>query len=144
MSEGAVLAKWFLALSMAVVMPACAPPALVEEAVEESEVLSRTEFTDRIENFFEYDALRAGQPSQFLIHLTDLDDGTPVAEARVELVVRSSSGSEVLRTTAQVGRVTGIYVTELAIPSRGTFGIDFAVENDRLSEAMALDGFEVE
>lgn len=56
---------------------------------EEEEAESRTEVTDRIENFFEYDPLKAGKPSQFLIHLTDLSDGTPVEKADVTLSVRS-------------------------------------------------------
>ena len=145
MFERANRVKWYLAVSVVLTMLACAPlPTVEEEIVEEVEVLSRTEFTDRIENFFEYTPLGAGIPSEFLIHLTDLEDGTPVADARVELAVRSASGAEVLRTTAQVGRVTGIYVAELAIPNPGIYSIDFAVTNDRLSESMRLDGFEVE
>ena len=40
------------------------------------EALSRAEFTDRIENFFEYAPLKSGKTSQFLIHLTDLADGS--------------------------------------------------------------------
>ncbi len=62
-----------------------------QPAVEEheEEALSRTEFTERIENFFEHDPLKAGKPSQFLIHLTDLSDGTPVEKAEVTLVTRA-------------------------------------------------------
>src|SRR5918992_2839546 len=56
-----------------------------EHGGEEEEAESRTEFTDRIENFFEYEPLKAGKPSQFLIHLTDLSDGTPVEKADVTL-----------------------------------------------------------
>ena len=59
---------------------------------EEEEALARTEFTERIENFFEYGPLKAGKPSQFLIHLTDLSDGAPVEQAEVTLTVRAKSG----------------------------------------------------
>ena len=51
------------------------------KAAKEPETLSRTEFTDRIENFFEHDPLRPGKPTRFLIHLTDLSDGSPVEKA---------------------------------------------------------------
>ena len=87
------------------------------EAEHEEEAIARTEFTDRIENFFEYDALKAGQPSQFLIHLTDLTDGTPIEKAEVTLITRAKGGAEVMQTKARVGKVTGIYVADVAIPS---------------------------
>lgn len=128
----------------AVSLAGCAAPVPVEEEVE-AEVLSRTDFTDRIENFFEYDPLRSGQPSAFLIHLTDLLDGSPVAEASVQLLVRSEgSRNQVTETTALVGRVTGIYVAELSVPSPGTYDIEFRIQNDRIDESMTLTGFEVE
>jgi 5-hydroxyisourate hydrolase-like protein (transthyretin family) len=126
---------------------ACTPS---EEAAgtpesEEDETLSRTEFTDRVENFFEYTPLHAGIPSAFLIHLTDLSDGTPVAQAQVELTVRSAgTGNAVASTTAQVGRVTGIYVADVSIPSPGTYDIEFTIRNDRLDVRMPLTGFDVE
>lgn len=110
---------------------------------EEEEALSRTEFTDRIENFFEYDPLKAGKASQFLIHLTDLTDGTPVEKADVTLVARTKTGTDVAEIKAKVGKVTGIYVAELALPSAGTFDIEFRVRNEKIDERMALTDFEV-
>ena len=116
----------------------------MEEAIE-TEVLARTAFTDRIENFFEYDPLRSGETSAFLIHLTDLVDGSPVSDAEVQLSVRApGAGDEVAGTTALVGRVTGIYVAELTAPTPGVYDIGFRVQNDRIDESMILSGFEVE
>src|SRR5690242_2396253 len=89
-------------------------PAPVAEAEEET--LARTEFTERVENFFEYVALKANKPSVFRIHLTDLSDGTPVEKAEVTLVARPAGSSQTAaETTAKVGKVTGIYVAELTI-----------------------------
>ena len=113
-----------------------------EHAEEEAE--SRTEFTDRIENFFEYDRLQAGKPSQFLIHLTDLSDGTPVEKADVTLNIRSKGGAEVGQVKAKVGKVTGIYVAEVTIPSAGDYDIEFRVQNPKLDERMPLTDFKVE
>src|SRR5262245_39389727 len=77
---------------------------------DEPEPVARTEFTDRIENFFEFEPLHAGKPSQFRIHLTDLDDGSPVEQAQVSLAVRRSGEADnVVETVAKVGKVTGIY-----------------------------------
>lgn len=112
-------------------------------AEEEEEALSRTEFTDRIENFFEHDPLKAGKPSQFLIHLTDLTDGTSVEKADVTLTARPQSGAAPTEVKAKVGKVTGIYVAELALPSAGTYDIEFHVRNEKIDERMALTDFEV-
>jgi hypothetical protein len=111
----------------------------------DEEALSRTEFTERIENFFEYDPLKAGKTSQFLIHLTDLSDGSPVEQAEVSLTIRSQgNGAEVGQTKARVGKVTGIYVAEVAIPNAGNYAVEFHVKNDRLDERMPLTDFKVE
>jgi 5-hydroxyisourate hydrolase-like protein (transthyretin family) len=114
------------------------------QTAQEEEALSRTEFTDRIENFFEYQPLKAGKPSQFLIHLTDLSDGTPVEKADVTLITRSKSGSEVMQTKARVGKVTGIYVADVAIPSSGVYDIEFRIKNAKLEERLPLTDFKVE
>ncbi len=114
----------------------------VEE--HEEEALSRTEFTERIENFFEHDPLKAGKSSQFLIHLTDLSDGTPVEKAEVTLVTRAKDGNEMMQTKARVGKVTGIYVADVSIPNRGDYDIEFQVKNEKLDERMSLKDFKVE
>ena len=112
---------------------------------DEGEALSRTEFTNRIENFFEFDPLKAGKKSQFLIHLTDLSDGSPVEQAEVTLTMRSQgSGAEVAQTKARVGKVTGIYVAEVVIPSAGNYAVEFHVKNEKLDERMPLTDFKVE
>ena len=122
----------------------CAQTEPAPEAETNEETLARTAFTDRIENFFEYSPLRSGEPSPFLIHLTDLEDGSPVAQAEVELSVRGSNGQEVVSARAQIGRVTGIYVAELEVPLPGTYEIEFHVRNAKLDETMILAGFAVQ
>src|SRR5215216_3902111 len=111
---------------------------------QEEEALSRTEFTDRIENFFEYEPLKTGKASQFLIHLTDLSDGSPVEKADVTLTVRSQNGAEVAQTKARVGKVTGIYVADVSIPAVGLYAIEFHVKNQKIDERMPLTDFKVE
>ena len=110
----------------------------------EEEALSRTEFTDRMENFFEHDPLKAGKPSQFLIHLTDLSDGTPVEKAEVTVTARTKDGTQVMQTKARVGKVTGIYVADVSIPNRGDYDIEFHVRSAKFDERMPLKDFKVE
>ena len=114
------------------------------QAEHEEEAFARTEFTDRVENFFEYEPLKAGKPSQFLIHLTDLSDGTPIEKADVTLITRSKGGGEVSQTKARVGKVTGIYVADVAIPGSGNYDIEFHIKNSKVDERLALTDFKVE
>ncbi len=110
----------------------------------EEETLSRTEFTRRIENFFEHEPLKAGKSSQFLIHLTDLTDGSPVEKAEVTLTMRAKGGrQQVGQTTARVGKVTGIYVADVTILRPGGYDIEFNVRNSKLNERLPLSGFQV-
>jgi hypothetical protein len=147
---GGVLApsgKLLLSLALITVLglAACSSNEKPHAEAEEEEAESRTEFTNRLENFFEYDPLKAGKPSQFLIHLTDLNDGAPVEKAEVSLTVRSKDGNaQVGQTKAKVGKVTGIYVAELTIPNSGIYDIEFHIKNAKLEERMPLTDFKVE
>jgi hypothetical protein len=112
------------------------------EVKQEPETIARTEFTERIENFFEYEPLTPGAASKFLIHLTDLTDGSPVEGADVTLSVRQAGASDgPTSTKARVGRVTGIYIAEVTVPVRDTYTIEFRVKTAKLDERMRLDGF---
>jgi hypothetical protein len=115
------------------------------QAGAEKETLSRTEFTGRIENYFEYPPLKAGKQSQFLIHLTDLSDGSPVEKAEVMVTVRPPGGQTAsAQTVARVGKVTGIYVADVTIPHAGEYDIEFRVKNEKLNGHLPLTGFRVE
>lgn len=144
MQPWAILAVTAL-LICACAMSGCARGAGPKAEAEGEEALSRTEFTERIENFFEYEPLKAGEPSQFLIHLTDLSDGSPVEKAEVTLSIRAKSGAaEAAQTKAKVGKVTGIYVAEVNIARKGEYDIEFHVKNSKLDECMPLSDFKVE
>ena len=111
----------------------------------EAEALSRTEFTDRVENYFEYEPLHAGKPSQVRIHLTDLSDGFPVEKAEVTLVVKPKGSSQATtQTVSRIGKVTGIYVAEITIPRPGDYDIEFHIKNDKLDERLPLSDFKVQ
>ncbi|MDQ3666798.1 MAG: FixH family protein [Acidobacteriota bacterium] len=135
---------WIFSFILAVVVMSGCSSSPKQETEHEEEAIARTEFTDRIENFFEYDPLKAGQPSQFLIHITDLTDGTPVEKAEVILITRAKGGAEIMQTKARVGKVTGIYVADVAIPSKGDYEIEFHVKNAKIDERMPLTDFKVE
>jgi 5-hydroxyisourate hydrolase-like protein (transthyretin family) len=123
----------------------CSQPVTAPPPEAEPETLSRTEFTQRVENYFEYEPLHAGKASPFLIHLTDLSDGSPVEQAQVTLTVRPKGSTEtVTQTVSKVGKVTGIYVAELAVPRSGDYDIEFHIKNAKLDEHLPLSDFKVE
>ena len=121
--------------------PAPAPPTVPPEP----EALSRTEFTNRIENYFEYEPLKSGKASQVRIHLTDLSDGSPVEQAEVTLTVKPQGASApIAQTVSRIGKVTGIYVADLTLPKPGAYDIEFHIKNAKLDEHMPLSNFKVE
>jgi len=141
------VSKAMAALLLSALLPAasCSREPEVAPAAAEPEALSRTEFTDRVENFFEYEPLQSGKPSQFRIHLTDLSDGSPVEQAEVTLAVRQAGSADpVLQSTSRIGKVTGIYVAELTLPKPGNYDIEFHIKNNKLDERMPLSDFKVE
>jgi len=123
----------------------CTKQGPVVEPASEEETLARTEFTSRVENYFEYVPLKADKPSIFRIHLTDLTDGSPVSQAEVTIVARiAGSTQSVAEATAKIGKVTGIYVAELTLRQPGAYDLEFHVKNDKLDERMPLSGFKAE
>lgn len=131
--------------TLVLLIAGCSKPAAAPVVPAEPEALSRTEFTNRVENYFEYEPLRNGKASQVRIHLTDLSDGSPVQKAEVTLDVRSKGSAEsVVRTTSKVGKVAGIYVAQLTVPKSGQYDIEFHIKNEKLDERMPLSDFKVE
>jgi len=131
-------------VAAALLLAGCSKPAAVT-APPEPQALSRTEFTGRVENYFEYEPLRSGKPSQVRIHLTDLSDGAPIEKAEVTLTVRpKGSSGTAAAAISKVGKVTGIYVAEVTVPNPGEYDIEFHIKNAKLDERMPLSDFKVE
>jgi hypothetical protein len=139
---------WMASMTLlicAYALGSCSRGTTPQAEPEEEEAIARTEFTERIENFFEYEPLKAGKTSQFLIHLTDLSDGSPVEKAEVKLIISAKGGgASAEQATAKVGKVTGIYLAEVNIPKAGDYDIEFHVRNAKLDERMPLTDFKVE
>jgi 5-hydroxyisourate hydrolase-like protein (transthyretin family) len=135
----------FVLLWAAITAFSCTKASTPQSPASELDALSRTEFTQRIENYFEYEPLHSGKASPVRIHLTDLSDGSPVEQAEVTLTVRpKGSETQVVQTTSRIGKVTGIYVAELTVPKPGDYDIEFHIKNARLDEHLPLSNFKVE
>jgi hypothetical protein len=73
-----------------------------------SEKLSKTIFTEKLGAYLVYSSLKAGRPSDFALHLTNLDEGTPVAKAEVMLNARSKSTQAATTFKTRVSETTGV------------------------------------
>jgi len=130
-------------LLLGAIAVSCSKPA-APAPVKEPEAQSRTEFTGRVENYFEYEPLHSGRVSQVRIHLTDLSDGSPVEQAQVTLAIRPQGSAEPAFQTTRIGKVAGIYVAEVTPPKPGDYDIEFHIKNAKLDEYMPLSNFKVE
>jgi len=93
----------------------------------------------------EYQPLKAGKASHFGIHLTDLTDGSPVANAEVTMTfLRAGGVQEVMNTQARRGKTEGIYTAEIVPKEPGEYDIELRIKNEKLQERLKMLGFRVE
>jgi hypothetical protein len=131
---------------MASSFSACSRASSNTLAVEnaEGERLSKTVFTEKLGAYLVYSPLKAGKPSDFALHLTDLDEGTPVAKAEVTLNVRSKSNQAATAYTAQASETIGVYTSQVAAPKAGEYYVEFQISHPKFSGRLTMTDFEVE
>lgn len=114
-------------------------------AAQDADIVSRTEYSYRVENFFQYDRLHAGKPSRFRIFLKDVSDDRPIRKAEVMLTVRQTGNKEVVtQATSRPDKAAGTYLATLTIPRTGMYTIEFRIRNTNLDERLLVDHFDVE
>jgi hypothetical protein len=135
-----------LALLMASSFSACSRASSNTLAVEnaEGERLSKTVFTENLGAYLVYSPLKAGKPSDFALHLTDLDEGTPVAKAEVTLNLRSESNQAATTFKAQASETTGVYAAQVAAPIAGGYYVEFQISHPKFIGRLTMTDFEVE
>ena len=125
-------------------MPKLGFAVLLLMMAQEPEVISRTEYTLRIENFFQFQPLRAGKASQFRIELKDVSDDSHIEGAQITLTVRRGRLPQAIaQATSRADKAPGIYLTSLTIPTAGSYSIEFRIKNAKFDERMLVDFFEV-
>jgi hypothetical protein len=143
--------SWLAVLSASVLLVtssflACSRASSNTLAVENAkdERLSKTVFTEKLGAYLVYSSLKAGQPSDFALHLTDLDEGTPVAKAEVTLNVRAKSNQAATTFKAQASETTGVYTSQVALPKAGEYYVEFQISHPKFSGRLTMTDFEVE
>jgi hypothetical protein len=135
-----------LALLAASSFSACTRASSDTLAVENAkdERLSKTVFTEKLGAYLVYSPLKTGQPSDFALHLTDLDEGTPVAKAEVTLNVRSKSDQAATTFKAQESETTGVYTSQVGLPKAGEYYVEFQISHPKFSGRLTMTDFDVE
>lgn len=125
---------------------ACSRASSSTPAVEnaKAEKLSKTIFTEKLGAYLVYSSLKAGKPSDFALHLTDLDEGTPVAKAEVTFNARSKGNQAATPFKAQASETTGVYTSQVALPRAGEYYVEFQVNHPKFSGRLTMTDFDVE
>ncbi len=106
------------------------------------EAVQVTAWSDKSELFMEYEPLKPGKKGSFLIHLSRISDGKPVAEGPLKLVLRPSTGQAInLAVPAPVR--PGIYQAELTVPQAGRYTLELLPEGKGFVDRIEVPGIQV-
>jgi len=106
------------------------------------EAVQVTVWSDKSELFMEYEPLKPGKKGSFLIHLTRISDGKPVAEGPLKLVLRPSTGPAINLTVPAPVR-PGIYQAELTVPQAGRYTLELLPEGKGFVDRIEVPGIQV-
>ena len=109
----------------------------------EDEMIQVTAWTGKTELFMEYEPLQPGTKGNFLIHLTRLADGKPVAEGPLKLVLKPAAG-QALTVTAPAPVRPGIYQVELTAPAAGSYTLELLPEGKGFDDRIELPDIQVD
>ncbi len=102
-----------------------------------------TLWTDRTELFFEYPPLIAGEPGgAWAIHLTRLEDFSPVTEGVLTLAFRAPDGT-VFTTASEAPARAGIYTPSPSLPAPGVYDLVVDIRGEQLVDRMAVGTVQV-
>jgi YtkA-like protein len=135
-----------LALLAAAVSSACSRASNNTLTVEhaDGERLSKTVFTEKLGAYLTYSPLKPGQPSDFALHMTDLDEGTPVDKAEVTLNLRSKSNQAATAFKVQASETTGVYTSQVVLPKAGEYYAEIQISHPKFSGRLTMTDFDVE
>ncbi|MGD9644042.1 MAG: efflux RND transporter periplasmic adaptor subunit [Elusimicrobiales bacterium] len=108
----------------------------------EDEMLQVTAWSEKSELFMEYEPLQPGKKDSFLIHLTRLADGKPVAEGALKLLLRPASG-EPLTITIPAPSRPGIYQAELTAPPAGHYTLELLPQGKGFTDRIELTDIQI-
>ncbi len=106
--------------------------------------LSKTVFAEKLGAYLVYAPLKAGRPSEFALHLTDLTEGTPVDKAEIALTAKSKGTQSATAVSAKAGETTGVYAAQVTLPKAGEYYVEIQIRHPKFSGRLTMTDFEVE
>jgi RND family efflux transporter MFP subunit len=126
------------ALASAAILAGCGrrdAPAPASAAPEEGlPTLSVTHWTEKSELFMEHPPLVAGQPAVFAVHLTRIEDFSPVREGRARIELTPASGGEPVILTGPAPSRPGVFRVEAPAPRAGRYRWALVLDSPGLAD----------
>lgn len=122
----------------------CAEPTEIEEHGHEhgeEESVQQTIWSEKLEVFIEYPALREGSDSKMLAHITWLDKHRPLDSG--SLTVHLKNDAEHEQFTADTPARTGIFIPILSPKKEGEYHLSLSVQSEGYQEEIDLGQVEV-
>jgi hypothetical protein len=114
------------------------------EKEHEAERLTKTVFAEKLGAYLVYSPLKAGKPSNFALHLTDLGEGTPVAKAEVTFNLRAKGNQATTTFKTKASETVGVYTAEVAPPKAGEYYAELQINHPQFSGRLTMTDFDVE
>ncbi len=109
---------------------------------EETQTVSVTQWTDRMELFMEYPVLSKSISGKFVIHLTVLEDFQPIREGVIVLIFHHQSGQTFQFKQDHLLR-EGIFNPIVQLELAGKYDFTLEYKSSQLSESFRIDSFVV-
>jgi cobalt-zinc-cadmium efflux system membrane fusion protein len=123
---------WSVVLSIA--LSSCRRGATDPAAGTELPTLDITHWTDKTELFMEYPVLVSGRMSLFAVHLTRLNDFTPVDQGRARVEFTPESGGQTISLAGPPPSRPGAFRVEEPAPAPGRYRWALVLESPALSD----------
>jgi RND family efflux transporter MFP subunit len=111
-------------------------------AAHEDEGIQKTVWTSKTELFLEYDEPNAGEKTEFLFHLTRLNDFKPVTEGTLSLEFIPEAGQSV-KVTVDAPKKPGIFKTDVEFKNKGKYILKAILSGKMLSDEITVPDIEV-
>ncbi len=115
----------------------CQTRELDQSEADERPTVAVTHWTSQTELFMEYPVLVAGETGRAAIHVTILDDFSPLTEGEAVVELQDISSATVLRFTGPLSR-PGIFGADIRVDEPGDYSMTVAVRTPALEDEHRL------
>lgn len=104
---------------------------------EEIESIAVTCWTGKSELFMEYEDMTSGRETEFITHLTRLEDFSPVTQGTLTFIFTDANGKNTEVVSGEPAR-PGIYLPKVTLQSPGTYMLKLTVTGEQLNDVIPV------